>query len=151
VSADTFIDELGTPYITAADNLATDLLPLLDITSLFNGLSTSLSSLLSDLTNLPDLSTLLSELANLPTATDIANAIISDLTGTGGVLTTIETDLTNLPSTITTDLLNALTGSGDPLSVITTDLGNISSELGPIATALQELITAGGLTTVLGL
>jgi len=151
VSADSLIDELGTPYITAADNLATDLLPLLDITSLFSGLSTTLGNLLTDLTNLPDLTTLLSELGNLPTATDIANAVISDLTGAGGALTTIETDLTNLPSAITTDLLGALTGPGDPLSTITTDLGNISSELGPIATALQELLTADGLGTILGL
>jgi hypothetical protein len=154
VSGDSLIDSLGTPYITAADNLATDLLPLLDITSLFSGLSTSLSSLLSDLTNLPDLSTLLSELGNLPTATDIANALVSALTGAGGALTTIDTDLgtitsdlTGLPSTLTTDLISALTGSGDPLTTITgdlgtitTDLGSISGELGTIEDGLNELL-----------
>ena len=165
VSADSLIDELGTPYITAANNLATDLLPLLDITSLFNGLSTTLGSLLSDLTNLPDLSTLLSELGNLPTATDIANAVISDLTGAGGVLTTIESDLTGLPSTLTTDLINALTGPGDELTTITGDLGTITTDLGGISTqlgtittdlgtlgtGLNEILTHLGLTTILGL
>lgn len=158
VSLDNLIDPLGAPYITAADNLATDLLPLLDITNLFSGITTSLGGLLTDLTNLPDLTTLLSELGNLPTATDIANAVVTALTGAGGALTTIETDLTGLPSTLTTDLINALTGPGDSLSTITTDLGsisselgNISSELGPIGTALQDLLTAGGLGTILGL
>jgi hypothetical protein len=172
VSGDALIDSLGTPYITAADNLATDLLPLLDITSLFNGLSTTLGSLLTDLTNLPNLSTLLSELGNLPTATDIANALVAALTGAGGALTTIDTDLgtitsdlTGLPTTITTDLINALTGAGGSLTTITgdlgtitTDLGGISSQLGTITTdlgtlgtGLNEILTHLGLTTILGL
>jgi len=148
VSADSFIDTLGTPYITAADNLATDLLPLLDITSLFNGLSTTLGNLLTDLTNLPDLTTLLSELGNLPTATDIANALIAALTGPGGALTAIDTDLTNLPSTLTTDLLNALTGTGGSLTTITGDLGTITTDLGSISTELGSLTS--GLNELLG-
>jgi hypothetical protein len=155
VELDNLIDPLGTPYITAADNFATDLLPLLDITSLFNGLSTTLSSLLGDLTNLPDLSTLLSELGNLPTATDIANALITALTGSGGALTTIDndlgtlsTDLTGLPSTLTTDLINALTGSGDSLTTITGDLGTITTDLGSISTELGTL--GDGLNEILG-
>ena len=148
VSADSLIDELGTPYITAADNLATDLLPLLDITNLFSGITTSLSGLLTDLTNLPDLSTLLSELGNLPTATDIANAVVTALTGADGALTTIETDLTGLPSTLTTDLINALTGTGGSLATITGDLGTISTELGSISTELGTLGT--GLNEILG-
>jgi len=158
VSLDSLIDSLGTPYITAADNLATDLLPLLDITSLFSGITSSLDSLLTGLTNLPDLSTLLSELGNLPTATDIANAVVSALTGADGALTTItsdltsiSTDLTNLPGTLTTDLVGALTGTGDSLTTITTDLGSISSELGLIGTALNDLLMADGLTSILGL
>jgi hypothetical protein len=141
VSADSFIDTLGTPYITAADNLATDILPLLDITSLFNGLSTTLGSLLTDLTNLPDLSTLLSELGNLPTATDIANAVVAALTGAGGALTTIEADLTNLPGALTTDLINALTGPGDSLTTITGDLTTITGDLPTILSDLSTLTT----------
>jgi hypothetical protein len=155
VSGDSFIDTLGTPYITAADNFVTDILPLLDITSLFSGLSTSLSSLLSDLTNLPDLSTLLSELGNLPTATDIANALIAALTGTGGALTTIDTDLgtitsdlTGLPSTLTTDLIDALTGTGGQLTTITGDLGTITTDLGSISTELGTL--GDGINEILG-
>ena len=69
---------------------------------------------MSDLTGLPDLSTLLSELGNLPTATDIANDVVSALTGADGALTTItgdlgtiSTDLNGLPSTLTTDLIAA--------------------------------------------
>jgi hypothetical protein len=155
VSLDSLIDSLGTPYITAADNLATDLLPLLDITGLFSGLSTTLGSLLTDLTNLPDLTTLLSELGNLPTATDIANAVVSALTGADGALTTItgdlgtiSTDLTGLPSTLTTDLISALTGSGDPLTTITGDLGTITTDLGGISTELGTI--EDGLNELLG-
>lgn len=136
VSGDSLIDSLGTPYITAADNLATDLLPLLDITSLFSGLSTTLGNLLTDLTNLPNLTTLLSELGNLPTATDIANAVISALTGAGGALTTITGDL----GTITTDL-----------GGISTQLGTITTDLGTLGTGLNEILTHFGLTTILGL
>ena len=106
VSVDQLIDLGGTPYITGADNLATDLLPLLDVTGLLSGVTTSLDGLLADLSNLPDLSTLLSELGSLPTATDIANDVVSALTGAGGALTTIETDLNTLPSTLTTDLID---------------------------------------------
>jgi hypothetical protein len=155
VSLDSVIDSLGTPYITAADNLATDLLPLLDITSLFSGVTTSLDSLLTALTNLPDLTTLLSELGNLPTATDIANAVVSALTGAGGALTTItgdlgtiSTDLTGLPSTLTTDLIDALTGTGGSLTTITGDLGTITTDLGSISTELGSLTT--GLNELLG-
>ena len=148
VSLDNLIDPLGAPYITAADNLATDLLPLLDITNLFSGITTSLGGLLTDLTNLPDLTTLLSELGNLPTATDIANAVVTALTGADGALTTIETDLTGLPSTLTTDLINALTGTGGSLATITGDLGTISTELGSISTELGTLGT--GLNEILG-
>ena len=114
VSLDNVIDLGGTPYITTADTFATDLLPLLDITSLFSGVTTGIDSLLTDLANLPDLTTVLSdlssvltELGSLPTATDIADDVISALTGTNGALTTIETDITNLPSL----LLGDLTGS----------------------------------------
>jgi hypothetical protein len=148
VSIDSLIDLGGTPYITGADNLATDVLPLLDITGLFGGLSTSLSSLLGDLGNLPDLSTLLSELGNLPTATDIANDVVSALTGPGGVLTTITTDLNTLPTTLTTDLIGGLTGTGDSLTTITGDLGTITTDLGGISTELGTL--EGGLNELLG-
>jgi hypothetical protein len=165
VSLDQVIDLGGTPYITAADNLATDLLPLLDIASLFGGATTTLDTLLSDLANLPnlstvltDLGTVLTDLSNLPTATDIANDVISALTGTDGALTTITTDLTtisgdlsSLPSTLTTDLVDALTGKGDSLTTITTDLGSISTELGLIGTGINELLMADGLSTILGL
>ena len=105
VSLDNVIDLGGTPYITTADTLATDLLPLLDITSLFSGVTTGIDSLLTDLANLPDLSTMLTDLgsvltdlSNLPTATDIADDVVTALTGPTGVLTTIESDITNLPS-----------------------------------------------------
>jgi hypothetical protein len=165
VSLDQVIDLGGTPYITAADNLATDLLPLLDIASLFSGATTSLDTLLSDLADLPNLSTVLSDLgtvltdlSNLPTATDIADDVVNALTGTDGALTTITTDLTtisgdlsSLPSTLTTDLVDALTGKGDSLTTITTDLGSISTELGLIGTGINELLTADGLSTILGL
>jgi hypothetical protein len=146
VSLDQVIDLGGTPFITTADTLATDLLPLLDITSLFSGVTTSLDGLLSDLSNLPDLSavlsdlgTVLTELGNLPTATDIANDVVSALTGANGVLTTISTDLTTLPTTITTDLISALTGAGGPLTTITTDLGTITTDLGNISTEIGLL------------
>lgn len=148
VSLDSIIDLGGTPYITTADNLATDLLPLLDITGLLSGVTTSIDSLLTDLANLPDLSSLLSELGNLPTATDIANALVSALTGAGGALTTIETDLTGLPSTLTTDLINALTGTGGSLTTITGDLGTITGDLGSISTELGTL--EDGLNELLG-
>jgi hypothetical protein len=165
VSLDQVIDLGGTPYITAADNLATDLLPLLDIASLFSGATTSLDTLLSDLANLPNLSTILtdlgtvlSDLSNLPTATDIANDVVNALTGTDGALTaitndlaTISSDLNGLPATLTTDLVDALTGKGDSLTTITTDLGSISTELGLIGTGINELLTADGLSTILGL
>jgi hypothetical protein len=155
VSLDQVIDLGGTPYITAADNLATDLLPLLDITSVFGGVTTALNNLLSDLTGLPDLSTLLSELGNLPTATDIANDVVSALTGADGALTTItgdlgtiSTDLNGLPSTLTTDLIAALTGSGDSLTTITGDLGTITTDLGSISSELTTL--GGGINEILG-
>lgn len=126
VSLDQVIDLGGTPYITAADTLAADLLPLLDITSLFSGVTTGIDSLLTDLANLPDLSTILTDLGNLPTATDIANDVVGALTGADGALTTIEADLTSLLSTDT---------------IITTDLATISGELTTIT---------GDLTTLLG-
>ncbi len=148
VSVDQLIDLGGTPYITGADNLATDLLPLLDVTGLLSGVTTSLDGLLADLTNLPDLSTLLSELGNLPTATDIANDVVSALTGAGGALTTIETDLNTLPSTLTTDLIGALTGTGDSLTTITGDLGTITTDLGGISTELGTI--GNGLNELLG-
>jgi hypothetical protein len=148
VSLDNLIDPLGAPYITAADNLATDLLPLLDITNLFSGVTTALGGLLTDLTNLPDLTTLLNELGNLPTATDIANDVVTALTGADGALTTIETDLTGLPSTLTTDLINALTGTGGSLTTITGDLGTITGDLGSISTELGTL--EDGLNELLG-
>lgn len=148
VSVDQLIDLGGTPYITGADNLATDLLPLLDVTGLLSGVTTSLDGLLADLSNLPDLSTLLSELGSLPTATDIANAVLGALTGAGGALTTIETDLTGLPSTLTTDLINSLTGSGDPLSLITSDLTSLLSTDTTITTDLTTI--SGELTTITG-
>jgi hypothetical protein len=165
VSLDQVIDLGGTPYITTADTLATDLLPLLDITSLFSGVTTTLDGLLSDLANLPDLSTVLTDLGNvltdlgnLPTATDIANDVVSALTGADGALTlitgdlgTITTDLTTLPSTLTTDLISALTGTGDPLTTITTDLTGISSELTLLGDGISELLTAGNLLPVVGL
>ena len=159
ISLDDVIDLGGTPYITAADNLATDILPLLDIASLFSGVTTGIDSLLTDLANLPDLSTVLSDLGtvltdlgNLPTATDIANDVVSALTGAGGVLTTITgdlgtitTDLTTLPATLTTDLIDGLTGSGDPLTLITTELGTITSDLGGLTTADTTIIADLGL------
>lgn len=148
VSVDQLIDLGGTPYITGADNLATDLLPLLDVTGLLSGVTTSLDGLLADLSNLPDLSTLLSELGNLPTATDIANEVVSALTGAGGALTTIETDLNTLPSTLTTDLIGALTGTGDSLTTITGDLGTITTDLGGISTELGTI--GNGLNELLG-
>jgi hypothetical protein len=172
VSLDQVIDLGGTPYITAADNLATDLLPLLDIASLFSGATTSLDTLLSDLANLPNLSTVLSDLgtvltdlSNLPTATDIANDVVSALTGTDGALTTITgdlgtitTDLSSLPTTITTDLVSALTGSGDALTTITgdlgtitTDLGNISTEIGLLGLGVNDLLLNFGLGTISGI
>ncbi|MGA8331939.1 MAG: hypothetical protein WB777_21985 [Mycobacterium sp.] len=133
VSLDQVVDLGGTPYITAADTLAADLLPLLDITSLFSGVTTGIDSLLTDLANLPDLSsiltdlgTVLTDLGNLPTATDIANDVVSALTGSNGALTTIETDLTSLLQTDVT---------------ITGDLTTISGELTTIS---------GDLTTLLG-
>lgn len=139
VSLDNIVDLGGTPYITTADNLATDLLPLLDITSLLSGVTTSLDSLLTDLANLPDLSMILTDLGNvltdlgnLPTATDIANDVVSDLSST---FTTIETDLTNLP----TALVDALTGMGDPLSVIDNDLTAIAGDLSGLS-ATETLI-----------
>ena len=151
VSLDNVIDLGGAPYITTADTLATDILPLLDITSLFSGVTTSLDGLLSDLASLPDLTTVLSdlssvltELGSLPTANDIADDVISALTGTNGALTTIETDITNLPSL----LLGDLTGSGDPLAVIETDL---SSLLTTDTTITGDLTTISGeLTTITG-
>ncbi len=89
----------------------------------------------------------------MPTATDVANDVVSALSGT---FTTIETDLTNLPSTLTTDLLSALTGPDDPLTVITTDLTNIAGDLSGlsttetlIATELPEILS--DLTDVLKL
>jgi hypothetical protein len=148
VSIDSLIDLGGAPYITGADNLATDLLPLLDVTGLFSGLTTSLDGLLGDLGNLGNLSTLLS---NLPTATDIANDVVSALTGPGGVLTTIESDITGLPST----LLGDLTGAGDPLSVVDSDLtslltGDTTIE-GDLSTITSDLTTiTGDLTSILG-
>ena len=162
VSLDQVIDLGGTPYITAFDNLATDLLPLLDITSLFNGVTTALDGLLTGLTNLPNLSSLLSELGtvltalgNLPTATAIATDVVNALTGAGGVLTTISTDLSSLPTTLTTDLISALTGAGDPLTTITTDLSSllstdttITTDLGTISTELTTI--TGDLTSLLG-
>jgi hypothetical protein len=150
VSLDQIVDLGGTPWITAADNLATDLLPLLDITSLFSGVTTSLDSLLSDLANLPDLSTILSDLGNvltdlgnLPTATDIANDVVSALTGTDGVLTAIETELGNLPGTIENDLTGLI--SGDTviemdLSTIITDLSGLSTTETLIATDLPDIL-----------
>ncbi len=64
---------------------------MLDITSLFSGVTTTLDGLLSDLANLPDLSTVLTDLGNvltdlgnLPTATDIANDVVNLLTGPSG-------------------------------------------------------------------
>jgi hypothetical protein len=152
VSLDNVIDLGGTPYITTADTLATDLLPLLDITSLFSGVTTTLDGLLADLANLPDLSTVLSDLSsvltdlgNLPTATDIANDVVSALTGANGVLTTIETDITDLPS----ELLGDLTGTaGSPLSVIETDL---TSLLTTDTTITGDLTTISGeLTNITG-
>ena len=151
VSLDNVIDLGGTPYITFADTLATDLLPLLDITSLFSGLTTGIDGLLSDLSNLPDLSTVLSDLGtvltdlgNLPTATDIATDVVNLLTGPSGVLTTIESDITNIP----TELLDALTGSGDPLAVIETDLGSLlltdTTITGDLSTISGELTTISG-------
>ena len=158
VSLDNVIDLGGTPYITEADTLATDLLPLLDITSLFSGVTTGIDSLLTDLANLPDLSTILSDLGsvltdlgNLPTATDIADDVVAALTGPSGVLTTIESDITNLPSV----LLGDLTGTGDPFTLvetdltsllssdttITTDLGLITTDLGSLTTGINELLS----------
>jgi hypothetical protein len=156
VSVDSLIDLGGTPYITGADNLATDLLPLLDVTGLLSGLSTSISGLVGDLGDLGNLSTLLSELGNLPTATDIANDVVTALTGPGGVLTTIEGDITSLPTTLTTDLIGALTGSGDPLSVVTSDLTSLLSGdttiEGDLTTITGDLTTiTGDLTHILGL
>lgn len=172
VSLDQVIDLGGTPYITTADTLATDLLPLLDITSLFSGVTTTLDGLLSDLANLPDLSTVLSDLgtvltdlSSLPTATDIANDVVSALTGADGALTTITgdlgtitTDLTTLPTTITTDLISALTGPGDPLTTITGDLGSITTDLGSISNELSllglgvnDLLLNFGLGTITGI
>jgi hypothetical protein len=148
VSIDNLIDLGGTPYITGADNLATDLLPLLDVTGLLGGVTTSIDSLLGDLGDLGNLSTLLSELGNLPTATDIANDVVSALTGPGGVLTTITTDLNTLPSTLTTDLIGGLTGTGDSLTTITGDLGTITTDLGGISTELGTL--EDGLNEILG-
>jgi hypothetical protein len=162
VSLDQVIDLGGAPYITAADNLATDILPLLDITSLFSGVDTSIDTLLSDLANLPDLSsvlsdlgTVLTDLGNLPTATDIADDVVGALTGADGALTgitsdlgTITTDLGSLPTTITDDLLTALTGVGDPLTVIDGDLGTITTDLGSISTELGTV--SSDLTTILG-
>lgn len=43
---------------------------------------------------------MLSDLGNLPTATAIATDVVNALTGSGGALTTITTDL----GTVTTDL-----------------------------------------------
>jgi hypothetical protein len=157
VSLDNVIDLGGTPYITGADTLATDLLPLLDITSLFSGVTTTLDGLLTDLANLPDLSTVLSDLGSvltdlstLPTATDIADDVVSALTGPSGVLTTIESDITNLPSV----LLGDLTGTGDPLTIIDTDLTSLLSTdttiTGDLATISGELTTiSGDLTSLL--
>jgi hypothetical protein len=148
VSLDNVIDLGGTPYITFADTLATDLLPLLDITSLFSGLTTGIDSLLTDLTNLPDLSTILTDLGslltNLPTASDIATDVVNLLTGPSGVLTTIESDITNIPA----ELLGALTGSGDPLAVIETDLGSLLSTDTTITGDLSAI--SGDLTTISG-
>jgi hypothetical protein len=151
VSLDQVIDLGGTPYITGADTLATDLLPLLDITSLFSGLTTGIDSLLTDLANLPDLSTILTDLGNLPTATDIADDVISALTGPSGVLTTIESDITNVPSL----LLGDLTGPGDPLTLIDTDLSSLlttdTTITGDLGTISGELMTISGeLTTITG-
>jgi hypothetical protein len=165
VSLDGVIDLGGTPWITGADNLATDLLPLLDIASLFSGVTTSLDTLLTDLAKLPDLSTILTDLgtvitdlSNLPTATDIADDVVNALTGSTGALTTITTDLgtissdlSSLPSTLTTDLVDALTGNGDSLTTITSDLTSISTELGLIGTGINDLLAADGLTGILGL
>jgi hypothetical protein len=132
VSLDNVIDLGGTPYITFADTLATDLLPLLDITSLFSGLTTGIDSLLTDLTNLPDLSTILTDLGslltNLPTASDIATDVLNLLTGPGDPLAVIETDLGSLLSTDTT-----ITGD---LSTISGDLTTISGELSTLLSSL---------------
>jgi hypothetical protein len=132
VSLDNVIDLGGTPYITFADTLATDLLPLLDITSLFSGLTTGIGSLLTDLTNLPDLSTILTDLGslltNLPTASDIATDVLNLLTGPGDPLAVIETDLGSLLSTDTT-----ITGD---LSTISGDLTTISGELSTLLSSL---------------
>jgi hypothetical protein len=152
VSLDDVIDLGGTPYITGADNLATDLLPLLDITSLFSGVTTSLDTLLGDLANLPDLSTILSDLGsvltdlgNLPTATDIANDVVSALTGTNGVLTAIEADINNLPA----ELLGDLTGTAEsPLSVIESDLTSLLSGDTTIENDLTTI--SGDLTSITG-
>jgi hypothetical protein len=155
VSLDNVIDLGGTPYITTADTFATDLLPLLDITSLFSGVTTTLDGLLTDLANLPDLSMILSDLggvltdlSNLPTATDIADDVVSALTGPTGVLTTIESDITNLPSV----LLGDLTGTGDPLTLIETDLTSllstdtiITGDLATISGDLTSLLTNFGI------
>jgi hypothetical protein len=155
VSLDNVIDLGGTPYITTADTFATDLLPLLDITSLFSGVTTGIDSLLTDLANLPDLSTIetdlgsvLTDLSNLPTATDIADDVVAALSGT---FTTIESDINNLPSELVTDL----TGSSGPLNgletdltsllssdtTITTDLGLITTDLGSLTTGINELLS----------
>ena len=155
VSLDNVIDLGGTPYITTADTFATDLLPLLDITSLFSGVTTGIDSLLTDLANLPDLTTVLSDLgsvltdlSNLPTATDIADDVVSALTGPSGVLTTIESDITNLPSV----LLGDLTGTGDPFNLIETDLTSllstdtiITGDLATISGDLTSLLTNFGI------
>jgi hypothetical protein len=125
VSLDNIVDLGGTPWITTADNLATDLLPLLDITSLFSGVTTSLDGILTDLTNLPDLSSILSE------------------------LTTLATELGNLPtaSQIATDVVNLLTGSGEPLTLITSDLGTITTDLTSLLSS--DTTITGDLTTIL--